>query len=258
MTQLKLRKVYYRTNFNFATGEIAYPAKLFTGYIVTGLYGKGKFYIPESYNGLKIIGITWEAFKQLPEYETGNKMAIYTTLVPEIYFHKDSLLFIQIPPRYNNACRVYPAYFLDKQNGRYIHMVGGMCYNQNYNQIKDLLDYIEKPYNYGYSVTGKVVITKTVYNKRYTAEPTFNMGSSNNELEDHKVGWYFEDPLFTLSEISDLMSSKQVILAYIRTVYVSAANPFEYVQLVYNVINGCDVFIDCSNPDKPGVSYYLA
>lgn len=257
MSQIRLRKVFYRTNFNFGTWKISNPAKLYTGYIVTGLYYDGDFYIPETYNGLNIIGITWEAFETLPNYVRGNKNNIYTTLTPSIYFHRGSLLFIQLPARYSDACRVYPTYYSDTKDGRYLYGVGGMCYSQNNPQIRNLLSDTEQSYNYGYSVTGQVVIEKTEGYRKYTATPSFTMATDNSELERQKVGWYFEYPYFTLGEISNVMGNRQVILSYIRKSYETPSSPTMHVQLTYNVINGQDVVINSSRPDK-AVSYYFA
>lgn len=247
MAKIHLRKVHYCTNLNFNTNRIENPVRFHTGYIVTRLIGSGDFYIPKTYNGLNIVGITWNAYENMSDYMSGSSTYAYYDVYPNLHIHPETLIFIMLPKRYSNASRVYPIYSVDRLNGYYDYRLAGMTYNQNQNILSYLLERIGCPYNAGYATDGDVVIEKVQYGRRYTATPSIGMWSSPREVADRKYCFnYFEYPYFTWSEIRDVLANNRTGLAYCRVSFQNASSPNEVVAFAYNYINGYDVDIDAS------------
>jgi len=258
MSRLLLQKVNYAACYNFTNGRTQYPAQFYTGYVVTGLIGSGNFYIPRTYNGLNIIGITWQAYTTLPEYKTGSNSYSYQSCYPNLYFHHGNLLFIMYPKRNSETTRVYPRYYVDTINGCYSYRVTAMTWNRKESLLSYLLENTYAPYNKGYSSLSDLIIDKWQGNRKHTATPAVGMYSSVEELNRHKMGLnYFEYPYFTWSEIRDFMSQQLVVAAHCRVSSRGPSYPIETVPFAYNIISGYDVEIDCSRPDSPVSQYYL-
>ena len=257
MSKIRLRKVHYCTNYNFNTNRIENPVKFYTGYVVTRLMGTGDFYIPKTYNGLNVVGITWDAFEYMSDYMSGSNTYSSYECYPSIYIHHQSLLFAMLPKRYSNASRVYPIYFIDTVDGQYCYSPAGMTYNQNDNILSYLLESFNVSYNAGYSVSGKISIDKVVYGRRYKADTSFGITSSSEDLNNKKACFdYFEYPYFTWSEIRDVLFSKKTGLAFCRVAYHNSSSPNEVAAFAYNFINGYETDLDCSKPDIFGTKYH--
>lgn len=258
MTRIRLRKVNYAACYNFVSGKAQYPAEFYTGYVVTGLIGSGDFYIPRTYNGLNIIGITWQAYTTLPEYKTGSTSYPYSSCYPNLYFHKNTLLFIMFPKRNSETTRVYPMYYVDTKDGCYLYRISAMTWNQNESLLSYLLDNIRNSYNAGYSCVGDLVVEKRQGTRHFTGSPAIGMYSSVNALNQAKMGLnYFEDPFIEWHEIRDVMQRERVVAAYCRSDFHPTTKKLHAVPFAYNIVDGYDVEIDSSRPDSPVTQYYL-
>lgn len=258
MTRIRLRKVNYAACYNFVTEKPQYPAAFYTGYVVTGLIGSDDFYIPRTYNGLNIIGITWQAYTTLPEYKSGSTSYSYTSCYPNLYFHNNTLLFIMFPKRNSETTRVFPSYYVDTLNGCYRYRISAMTWNKNESLLSYLLENISYPYNKGYSCVGDLVIEKWQGTRHFKATPALGMYSSIDALNRAKMGLnYFEDPFIEWHEIRDVMQRELVVAAHCRIDYHPGTKQLHAIPFAYNIIDGYDVEIDSSRPDSPVSQYYM-
>lgn len=260
MAKLHLRKVNYCTNFNFKTERIENPVRFYVGWVVTELKGSGEFYIPKTYEGLNIIGITWKAYEYMSDYHSGSKIEAYYSVHPKLYFYPETLLFIMLPKRYNNANKVFPVYYPYGLNRSWDYHLGGVTYNQNHNILSHLLETTGCSYNAGYASNGKILITKEQYGRKHSAEPNIGemWNSDYEELDDYKVCFnYFNDPYISWTEIKDVLANNLTGIAHCRYSFENTSKPLEIVAFAYNFINGYDVDIETlkpTNPDDPKAS----
>lgn len=174
--RLELTKAWYCTDRyssdKYADGSL----KIQPGWVVTGLLDSCNdlYMIPETYDGLPIIGILHIAYERLKEYKDDNachKVGDDKIDLPvTIHFSYNKMLFVFAPRLYSNRYHVLPTYYVNDSNNNAADMYGAAYFSYAHsgeviNPVTQIMKVKNVPYYWGYTHISRCANTWTWYEK---------------------------------------------------------------------------------------------